>query len=141
MYIQAVKTIRLTVFEETFIEYFEKNEEIDPFFIFLIRDPRALMNSRLRISRVQYHETNRGKEIAEKVQAHCEKMSQNLDIISNNEFLKKRTIIVRYEDIALDPQLFARKMYTQFNIGNPANKSIYACLKASSLIVGIRYAS
>ena len=68
-------------------------------------------------------------------------MSQNLDIISNNEFLKRRTIIVCYEDIALDPQLFARKMYKQFNIGNPANKPIYACLRASGLIVGIRYAS
>ena len=54
------------------------------------------MNSRLRISRVQYHEIDKGRQIAEKVQSHCECMSKNLKIISEHDFFRDRTIIVRY---------------------------------------------
>ena len=66
----AIKTIRMTLIQE-FIPYFrDDTNDLDPFFIFLVRDPRGLMNSRLRIARVQYHEKDEKKfhEIASKVE-------------------------------------------------------------------------
>ena len=43
-------------------------------------------------------------------------MVLNVAAIENDEFMKQRTIIVRYEDIALDPIKFAEKMYQKFGI-------------------------
>lgn len=66
----AIKTIRMTLIQE-FIPYFrDDTNDLDPYFIFLVRDPRGLMNSRLRIARVQYHEKDEKKfhEIASKVE-------------------------------------------------------------------------
>jgi len=114
----AIKTIRMTLIQE-FIPYFRDDTNgLDPYFIFLVRDPRGLMNSRLRIARVQYHEKDEKKfhEIASKVEGHCKRMVLNVASIENDKFMKQRTIIVRYEDIALDPAKFATKMYRKFGI-------------------------
>ena len=45
------------IYNKYFDPYFrDDTNDLDPYFIFLVRDPRGLMNSRLRIARVQYHE-------------------------------------------------------------------------------------
>ena len=111
----AIKTIRMTILEEfdAFLQQKSKNYKMK--FIFLVRDPRGIFNSRLRISKVQYHEKGTEKNIAKKLGAHCQKMSDNIKFIQNSPFWNERTMIVRYEDIALEPKKFAKKLYG--NIG------------------------
>ena len=78
----AIKTIRMTLIQE-FIPYFrDDTNDLDPYFIFLVRDPRGLMNSRLRIARVQYHEKDEKKfhEIASKVEGKFPAFSYNFRI-------------------------------------------------------------
>ena len=111
----AIKTIRMTILEEfdAFLQQKSKNYKMK--FIFLVRDPRGIFNSRLRISKVQYHEKGTEKNIAKKLGAHCQKMSDNIKFIQNSPFWSERTMIVRYEDVAVEPKKFAKKLYG--NIG------------------------
>ena len=51
---KAIKTIRMTLIEE-FSDFFEKNKDRYDFkFIFLVRDPRGMMNSRLAVAGVEH---------------------------------------------------------------------------------------
>ena len=51
---KAIKTIRMTLIEE-FSNFFEKNRRLYDFkFIFLVRDPRGMMNSRLAVAGVEH---------------------------------------------------------------------------------------
>jgi hypothetical protein len=88
-----------------------KSEDYNFSFIYLVRDPRGIMNSRLRISKVQYKEQGKGLDIVKKLKAHCIKMDENAKFIINSPFWKERTSIVRYEDIAFNPKSFAKKIY------------------------------
>ena len=59
------------IYNKYFDPYFrDDTNDLDPYFIFLVRDPRGLMNSRLSIARVQYHEKDEKTfhEIASKVE-------------------------------------------------------------------------
>ena len=44
-------------------------------------------------------------------------MVKNLNTISEVDFLQRRTIIVRYEDIAVSPEKFTQALYDQLEIG------------------------
>ena len=99
---------------DDFLQAHAKNYNMK--FIYLVRDPRGLMNSRLRISRVQYKEVGRGADIAKKVGGHCRKMTENVEFIKNSEFWSSRTTIVRYEDVALRPKEFAKQLYKEVKI-------------------------
>ena len=105
----------MTILEEfdAFLQQKSKNYKMK--FIFLVRDPRGIFNSRLRISKVQYHEKGTEKNIAKKLGAHCQKISDNIKFIQNSPFWSERTMIVRYEDVAVEPKKFAKKLYG--NIG------------------------
>ena len=64
-------------------------------------------------------------------------MVLNVAAIENDEFMKQRTIIVRYEDIALDTVKFAEKMYQKFqqNTHDESRKiDIYSTKRDSSKI-------
>ena len=51
---KAIKTIRMTLIEE-FSAFFEKNRmKYDFKMIFLVRDPRGMMNSRLHVAGVEH---------------------------------------------------------------------------------------
>ena len=51
---KAIKTIRMTSIEE-FSDFFEKNRDRYDFkFIFLVRDPRGMVNSRLAVAGVEH---------------------------------------------------------------------------------------
>ena len=98
-------------------EFLQQSSKANNFnFIYLVRDPRGLMNSRLRISKVQYKEDGRGPDIAKKLGAHCTKMAENIQFIKSSPFWADRTMVVRYEDIALRPKEFAKKLYNVVNL-------------------------
>ena len=106
----------MTILEDFDAFLKEKSQDYDMKFIFLVRDPRGIFNSRLRISKVQYHEKGREKDIAKKLGAHCKKMSLNIRFIQGSKFWSERTMVVRYEDIALEPKKFATKLYENIGI-------------------------
>ena len=119
--ILAFKTIRIMAIEQ-FADYFKQLEtdghEVK--FIFLVRDPRGMFNSRLRIAKIQYHETKKSQDLLDKVERHCDSMVNNLKSVTETPFFKDRTLIVRYEDVAVHPELFTYKLYEQLEIGKNA---------------------
>ena len=50
-------------------------------------------------------------------------MIKNLDAVMTNDFLQKRTIIVRYEDIAINPAKFTKALYEELEIGKVSLKT------------------
>ena len=135
---------------EQFVDYFKQleSEGHNLQLIFLVRDPRGMFNSRLRIAKIQYHDTKKTDDLVrvlqlpskikrkiwrksnfsfwyfwgtlisvEKVSKHCDSMIKNLDAVMENDFLQKRTIIVRYEDIAISPEKFTQALYDELEIG------------------------
>ena len=58
-HVKAIKTIRITSISP-FVEFFNEFDSSQNFkFVLLIRDPRGMLNSRLRISRIQKHEKDK----------------------------------------------------------------------------------
>ena len=92
--ILAFKTIRIMAVDQ-FEDYFKQLEtdghEVK--FIFLVRDPRGMFNSRLRIAKIQYHETKKSQDLLDKVERHCDSMVNNLKSVTETSFLKDRTLI------------------------------------------------
>ncbi|CBY37415.1 unnamed protein product [Oikopleura dioica] len=120
-HVKAIKTIRITSISP-FVEFFNEFDSSQNFkFVLLIRDPRGMLNSRLRISRIQKHETDKGAEITKKVIGICKKIVENIKTITSSHFMHSRTIILRYEDVALDPKSYAKKIYEKFNLHYPEN--------------------
>ncbi|CAG5110550.1 Oidioi.mRNA.OKI2018_I69.chr2.g4938.t1.cds [Oikopleura dioica] len=114
--VKAIKTIRITTISP-FLEFFNEFDFSQNFkFVLLIRDPRGMLNSRLRISRVQKHEKDKGAEISKKVIKICNQIVENIKTITSSHFMHSRTIILRYEDVALDPKNYAKKIYEKFNL-------------------------
>ena len=105
---------------EQFVDYFRR-VEIDGHevkFIFLVRDPRGMFNSRLRIAQIQYHETKKSDDLLNKVERHCASMVQNLRSVTDIEYFKQRTVVIRYEDVALYPEAFTTALYDKLGIGS-----------------------
>ena len=104
---------------EQFVDYFRRvekdNHEVK--FIFLVRDPRGMFNSRLRVAQIQYHETEKNEELLRKVERHCASMVQNLKSVTDIEFFQQRTVVIRYEDVALYPEAFTIALYDRLGIG------------------------
>jgi len=120
-HVKAIKTIRITSISP-FVEFFNEFDSSQNFkFVLLIRDPRGMLNSRLRISRIQKHEKDKGAEITQKVIGQCERIVENIKTITNSHFMHSRTIILRYEDVALDPKSYAKKIYEKFNLDYSEN--------------------
>lgn len=115
--ILALKTIRIMAIEQ-FVDYFRRvekdNHEVK--FIFLVRDPRGMFNSRLRVAQIQYHETEKNEELLRKVERHCASMVQNLKSVTDIEYFKQRTVVIRYEDVALYPEAFTIALYDRLGI-------------------------
>ena len=59
----------------------------------------------------------------EKVSKHCDSMIKNLNAVMKIDFLQKRTIIVRYEDIAINPEKFTQALYDELEIGKVSLKT------------------
>ena len=69
--IVALKTIRIMAIEQ-FVDYFKQleSEGHSLQLIFLVRDPRGIFNSRLRIAKIQYHDTKKTDDLVRVLNKH-----------------------------------------------------------------------
>ena len=54
---------------------------------------------------------NYDKVVWDRVNDICNRTVANLDFLASNTEMRKRTLLIRYEDMALDPQAYAKKVY------------------------------
>jgi len=102
--VSAVKTIRFVEIE--LLQKMTEESNMDLKLIFLARDPRGILESRVKI----YQKNEQSPFVANEknlkaVDGVCSSTLGILDKIKNSEWLQKRTMIVRYEDLAMEPQL------------------------------------
>ena len=55
--------------------------------------------------------TKHDKVVWDRVKDICNITVANLDFLASNAKMRKHTLLVRYEDMALDPQGYAKKVY------------------------------
>jgi len=76
--------------------------------IYLVRDPRAIFQSRLEIfTSDEYRERGLGKskqELMKDIEELCLDLEQNHASLSSDENLSRKTKLVKYEDVALHPR-------------------------------------
>ena len=85
----------------------------------LVRDPRAVVNSRMRIENPPKMTAAQKKKRytleLQKITKHCEEAQNDLDLILENKANRTHPLmsyyLLRYEDIALEPEKYARKIY------------------------------
>ncbi|XP_069744332.1 carbohydrate sulfotransferase 3 [Narcine bancroftii] len=114
----AIKTVRLRQLEflRPLLEDFRINLKI----IQLVRDPRAVLASRMVAFPSKYNAwkkwANEGRvpdeEEVGKIRGNCENLRATAQLgISQPPWLKDRFLLMRYEDIALEPVKRAQEMY------------------------------
>ena len=87
----------------------------------MIRDPRGVSNSRLKI-----HFMREGEDFVPQLQAECGKYRRNIEFLfkaNANQTLKhilqENMAVVRYEDVIQDFYTIARKLYKFLNLHMP----------------------
>ena len=111
----VLKTIRIMDIEElrTFLEDQTLNLKI----LHLVRDPRAVMNSRRRLHEPNSDLIRRKGKKADEVKDLCEHMARNLDYRdSPPEWLKGKYMLVRFEDVAENPIEVTRRIYQNLGL-------------------------
>lgn len=106
----VLKTIRVQNISElkTFIEDPGLNVKI----LHLVRDPRAVMNSRRSLNERNFDLLRRKGPRADEVLDLCDHMQRNIAFGSSTpEWLKDRYIRVRFEDLAQDPIGETKRIY------------------------------
>ncbi|CBY11281.1 unnamed protein product [Oikopleura dioica] len=102
--ISVAKTIRFVEIE--LLQQMAEENNFDLKLIFLARDPRGILESRVKIYQKNENAPFFANEKNVKsVDEVCAKTRGILENIENSEWLKKRTLIVRYEDLAMEPQI------------------------------------
>ncbi|CBY23503.1 unnamed protein product [Oikopleura dioica] len=101
--ISVAKTIRFVEIE--LLQQMAEENNLDLKLMFLARDPRGILESRVKI--YQKNETApffANEKNIKAVDEVCKKTRGILENIENSEWLKNRTLIIRYEDLAMEPQ-------------------------------------
>ena len=70
---------------------------------------RGIYNSMLGVPQIQAS-ADAKSFVLEKVKRLCEITSENIKYVQKNEEMKKRTFVVRYEDIAVKPFEYAKEI-------------------------------
>ena len=123
---RAVKAIRILSLEELEMHDFYKNTE-NLKIIFLLRDPRAVANSR-----VQIHSLSKSPDFYDRLEENCSKISNNLKYIKEHYTQKKTNakngdddkkwlnndnlLVIRYEDFALNNEQFLPVLFNFVNL-------------------------
>ena len=93
--------------------------------VYLVRDPRAIINSRVQSRKLMWDKTNRKR--AREASILCPRMSDdvsNLRILQGNYPEAIHTI--RYEDFVDDPVGVAEKVYSSFSMNQPKDWASYS---------------
>ena len=94
----------------------------------MVRDPRALVASRLAVFERQFAAENQATPswVMEDFKHVCDRYIENWNYLASEEgkWLKEKLILIRYEDFALNPEAYVRKIYKILNIKPQDIKSI-----------------
>ncbi|XP_078620687.1 carbohydrate sulfotransferase 1-like [Branchiostoma floridae x Branchiostoma japonicum] len=113
----AIKTIRLN--DITLFKPLTEDEELNFKIVQLVRDPRAIIASRLALVKNNVSVTNHLHNDVDRseVRTVCDWMTTNMQPYRDqSEWLRKRYALVRYEDVGLDPMTTMARFYKLINI-------------------------
>eukprot|EP00058_Branchiostoma_floridae_P000820 XP_002586308.1 hypothetical protein BRAFLDRAFT_288841 [Branchiostoma floridae] len=125
----AIKTIRLD--DLTILQPLTLVDDLDFKVIQLVRDPRAVISSRIALGRknISLQSALNTKVDKNEVRQLCERMVRNAQPYKNNaSWLRERYALVRYEDVGLKPLDMMQKFYNF--IGVTPNKNVTDWIKA-----------
>ncbi|XP_072013679.1 carbohydrate sulfotransferase 1-like [Amphiura filiformis] len=109
----ALKVIKLE--NINYLENIFKNVSMDVKIIHLVRDPRGTFNSRNKLCDILPHE-----KYCRNVSYCCARLERNTNIwLDTPMWLQNKYMLIRYEDLAMEPLLYAEKIYNFLNIQLP----------------------
>ena len=71
---------------------------------------RGIFNSMIQLDEARLF-GNYEKVVWDRVKDTCNRTVKNLEFLATNPKMRKHTMLIRYEDVALDPQSYAEKVY------------------------------
>ncbi|CAH1249238.1 CHST1 [Branchiostoma lanceolatum] len=119
----AIKTIRLN--NITLFKPLTEDKELNFKIVQLVRDPRAIIASRLALVKNNVSVTKQLHDDVDRaeVRAVCDWMTTNMQPYrEKSDWLRKRYALVRYEDVGLDPMTTMARFYKLINI--PMSKDV-----------------
>ena len=97
--------------------------DLDPYIIMLARDPRGIFNSRDKIFTSDlYKEQDRSrnyKRLVADAKLVCKQTKRMVDYTNSMEALGNKTLLVRYEDLAMAPLVQAERIYQHVGLPFP----------------------
>ncbi|XP_070580558.1 carbohydrate sulfotransferase 1-like [Ptychodera flava] len=115
--IRAFKTIRL--YDLELLRSYAVDPMINLKIIHLVRDPRGVMNSRRKLHEIN-HDYHRKNVPWDETEDLCRDLVKNLHIASSSPaWLKDAYMLVRYEDLARQPNKMADNIYQFLGIRMP----------------------
>ncbi|XP_077985185.1 carbohydrate sulfotransferase 1-like [Glandiceps talaboti] len=110
---KAAKIIR--IYDINLLRQLIVDQRLNARVLHLVRDPRAVFNSRSTLQMVNKDFTRRGG--GDEILQYCEDVERNLMIARNSpDVFNDKYLIVRYEDVASDPLTEMRRMYKYFDL-------------------------
>ncbi|XP_071507045.1 carbohydrate sulfotransferase 1-like [Diadema antillarum] len=117
----VLKTIRVMDIKE--LRSFLEDPTLNVKILHLIRDPRAVMNSRRKLKEGNSDLERRKGKGADEIVDLCQHMARNLKYRDNPPtWLKGKYIMVRFEDIASNPVEETRRIYSE--LGLPIHQDV-----------------
>ncbi|CBY08283.1 unnamed protein product [Oikopleura dioica] len=103
----AAKIIRILEVQKL-IDFFDSHEnELDAKIVILVRDPRAMLESRKKLTWPYTYWKGHSEEFFNQLEVECAKFAEN----KKEQRWKDRIKIIRYEDIAMDPISVSEETY------------------------------
>ncbi|XP_054773224.2 carbohydrate sulfotransferase 1-like [Lytechinus pictus] len=121
----AIKSIR--ILDINLVLKLIEGEETDLKLIHLVRDPRSMILSRLKLAMPHirvFNVTELSETYRNILLKYCSSWHQNYEIGHYVPFVQKNYLMVRYEDIARDPYGSARKIYKFVGLGTSIPSSV-----------------
>ena len=104
----AAKIIRVLEVQKL-LDFFERHEnELDAKIIILARDPRAMLESRKKLTWPATYWEEHSEDFFNQLEVECAKFAENKKL--EHKF-KDKIKIIRYEDIAMDPLSVSEEVY------------------------------
>lgn len=103
-----MKLVRIGV---RFLKPFLEDKSLNLQVIYLVRDPRAVINS--RVSSVEWCQTN----LCNDPQIHCKHMEKDYQtILKYSKIYPNRVHVLRYEDLSLSPMSVTKDLLKKLNL-------------------------
>merc|ERR1712176_714219 len=104
----AAKIIRVVEVQKL-LDFFDRHEDqLEPKIIILVRDPRAMLESRKKLTWPATYWAEHSEDFFKQLEAECASFAENRKFESK---FKDRLKFIRYEDIAMDPISISEETY------------------------------